>query len=465
MPPSDVSWVGFPNPPRCDGLGNPSSLIEQCRLVDCLQRDARRGTVLVMFAICLIVIMGLVALVIDGGLLRAEHIRVRAVTDAAALAGACQLYKNYANNNGADADGSAAKGALAIALDNGYANDGTKSTIVVNIPPATGKYAGLAGYVEVLITSKQDRYFSRIWSPDPLYVRARTVARGAWVPFAAGVLSLDLNDKGAVSVKGNGAFNSSGPVYINSNSSTALSVSGGGIFKAPSVDITGGYGGSGITGTVTTGVHPTPDPLAYLPAPGEPGAPPVPPPGSIIKTSLGGSNYQYDLYPGTYNSLPTFNSGDKVVFHQASSNANGGIFYLASGGLSSKGALVMAAGETGGLMIYNAGAGSGNTISISGNSSSSVTLGPRTDGPYTGIVLFQSRTLTGDLTITGNGIFNVAGTIYAPAARIHVTGNGATSGVGSQWITRELYLAGNGSIDVTYSNTTVARTRIIAIVE
>lgn len=125
----------------------------------------------------------------------------------------------------------------------------------------------------------------------------------------------------------------------------------------------------------------------------------------------------------------------------------------------------MATGETGGVMIYNAGTGSGNTISISGNPSSNVTLSHRTDGPYTGLVLFQSRTSTGDLSITGNGAFNLAGTIYTPAVRISITGNGSSSDIGSQWICRELYLAGNGSVNITYSGTTVARTRIIAIME
>jgi hypothetical protein len=427
----------------------------------------RRGTVLVMFAVCSIMLIGLVALVIDGGLLQAERIRVQAIADAAALAGACQLYRNYPTDGGLDADGSAASGARAIAADNGLANDGTLSTVAVNIPPASGLYAGLAGYVEVIITARQGRYFSNIWSSDQLYVRARTVARGAWVPFNASILLLDEGDKGAVSVQGNGAFTSSGATaYINSNSPSALAVSGGGTFQVAAVDITGGYSGNGVTGTVTTGVHPMPDPLAYLPAPGEVGGPPIPTAQTAIATSLGGGKFQYDLYPGAYSSLPTFNNGDKVIFHQASSNGNGGIFYLSAGGLTSQSAqLIMAAGETGGVVIFNAGTGSGNTISITGNANSSVTLSPRTDGPYTGLALFQSRTATGDLSIAGSGDFNLSGTIYAPAALIKVTGNGSASGIGSQWIGRELHLSGNGSIDITYSAATVARTRIIAIVE
>jgi len=440
----------------------------RCNWQECRQGNARRpGTVLVLFSVCLIVIMGFVALVIDGGLLRAEHVRVQAVADAAALAAAGQLYRDYAKDNGSDPNGAAVAEARALAANHHYSNDGVESTVTVNIPPTSGLYAGKAGYVEVLITSRQGRCFSNVWSSDPIYVRARSVARGAWVPFSASILLLDLDDKGAVSVKGNGALTSLGaPAIINSNSPSALSVSGGGTFDVPSVHITGSYSGNGITGTITTGVHPTPDPLAYLPAPGEVGAPPIPSAGAIVKTSLGGGSYQYDIYPGAYSNLPSFSSGDKVVFHQASSNSNNGIFYVNSGGLNSSSAqIVMAGGETGGLMIYTAGTGSGNTINITGNSNSSVTLGPRTDGPYAGVVLFQSRTLTGDLSISGNGAFNVSGTIYAAAARLHVTGNGAASSIGSQWIGRNLYLAGNGSVNITYATTSVARARIVALME
>src|ERR1022692_167606 len=114
----------------------------RCFLPENLRTDSRRpGTVLVMFTVCLIAIMGLVALVIDGGLLRAEQIRIQAVADSAALAGASQLYQNYSTSNGKDTNGSAAKDALAIAADNGYANDGINFTVVVNIPPASGQYA------------------------------------------------------------------------------------------------------------------------------------------------------------------------------------------------------------------------------------------------------------------------------------------------------------------------------------
>jgi len=432
-----------------------------------LPGQARRpGTVLVMFAVCSIMLIGLVALVIDGGLAQAERIRVQAIADAAALAGACQLYRNYPTDGGLDVDGSAASGARAIAADNGLTNDGTLSTVVVNIPPASGLYAGLAGYVEVVITARQGRYFSNIWSSGALYVRARTVARGAWVPFAASLLALDPSFNGAVNVQGNGSITGTGAQgYINSNSSSALTTGSNGTVHLSAVDVTGGTSGGGISGTVTTGVHPMPDPLAYLPAPGETGGPAIPSAQTVITTSLGGGVFQYDLYPGAYAGLPTFGSNNKVIFHQASSNSNGGIFYLSSGGFHSTQnvQLSMAAGETGGLMIYNAGTGAGDTISIAGNGS--VSLGRRTEGPYAGMVLFQSRASTGDVSIAGNGSFSVTGTVYTPAARLNLSGNGSAAVIGSQWIGKRLYLSGNGSLKFNYSSTTVARTRIIAIME
>jgi hypothetical protein len=429
--------------------------------------ERRAGTVLVMFTVCLTAIMGLMALVIDGGLIRAEQIRVQAVADAAALAGARQLYQQYSTDHGKDTSGDAGKDALTIAAENGYSNDGTNSTVQVNIPPTSGQYAGVAGYIEILITSRLDRCFSNVWSSVSVCVRARSVARGAWVPFSASILLLDLGDKGAVSVKSGGLLTSTGaPAYVNSNSASALSVSGGGTFAVPAMNITGSYSGSGVTGTITIGVHPTPDPLAYLPAPGEVGGPSLPTAGAVVKTSLGDSKYQYDLYPGTFDSLPGFNNGDKLVFHQASSNANGGIYYLTGSGLKSQGARVaMANSESGGVMIYLAGTGSGNMFNLAGGSDSSVSLRARTDGPYSGLLLFQSRSLSGDLIIAGNGVFDLSGTIYAPAARLYVTGNGATSSIGSQWIGRNLFLTGAGGINIAYTGATVARTRIVAVME
>ncbi len=242
---------------------------------------------------------------------------------------------------------------------------------------------------------------------------------------------------------------------------------GNGTLKAPEFDITGGYvvSGSGqmltspVANNILTGVHPTPDPLAYLPEPTQP------PAGTMTKTSLGQGNTQYTLTPGSYSNLPNFGSGDVVIFQQASAG-NGGIYYLTAGGLNSQGAsLTMDPNTTGGIMIYNAGTGTNDKINITGNSSGTVNLSPLTNGPYTGLTIFQARDASEDVQIAGNGNFTIYGTFYASDALLKITGNGAVSNIGSQYVSLDLSLSGNGNVAITWTGQLLARTRIITLVE
>jgi hypothetical protein len=78
---------------------------------------------------------------------------------------------------------------------------------------------------------------------------------------------------------------------------------------------------------------------------------------------------------------------------------------------------------------------------------------------------FQNRSGYQEIHIEGNGNFNIKGTIYGAAAELQVTGNGALSNIGSQYVTRELAISGNGNVGITWNGPEVARTRIITLVE
>src|SRR5262245_61293253 len=126
----------------------------------------RPGAVLVLVLICLTALMAVVAVAIDGGVLLSEKRHAQATADAAALAGAADLYKDLAANAGVDSGGTAKSSALAVAADNGYSNDGTTSTVEVRLcgntylgGPNKGK-AIPAGYIEVTVTYHHARYFS-----------------------------------------------------------------------------------------------------------------------------------------------------------------------------------------------------------------------------------------------------------------------------------------------------------------
>src|SRR5271166_5538254 len=93
---------------------------------------SRRGAVLAWLVASLGVVIAVVAIGMDGGRLMDGRRSARAAADAAALAAAADLYANYATNQGTDPLGTARQAALNSAAANGYANDGTTSTVTVN---------------------------------------------------------------------------------------------------------------------------------------------------------------------------------------------------------------------------------------------------------------------------------------------------------------------------------------------
>ena len=140
----------------------------------------RKGAVMVITAVSLILLLGVTALAVDAGRLYRERRNTQAAADAAADAAGIALYATHAKFRGRDGDGTARASALELASGNGYA----ASTVTVNIPPASGSFAGQLGYVEVIIDAPITRTFSSIFGKGDLIVTTR-VPRGGPDPSAA----------------------------------------------------------------------------------------------------------------------------------------------------------------------------------------------------------------------------------------------------------------------------------------
>jgi hypothetical protein len=132
---------------------------------------------------------------------------------------------------------------------------------------------------------------------------------------------------------------------------------------------------------------------------------------------------------------------------------------------------------TGGMMIYNNPLSGANSegVQITGNSAGTVNLSAMTDGPYQGIMIWQNRSAPQTMSLQGNGLFNMTGTLYAAGALLSITGNGGQyaaadgtigsgSAIGSQYISLDLNIGGNGNIHLAYPGQT-APTRILTLVE
>jgi hypothetical protein len=434
------------------------------------QSEPRRGHTVVLVAVCLIPITGIVAVVVEGGLLMSDRRQAQRAADNAALAAATDLFTNWNKNAGADPKGTASQSAVTTAAGNGFNNDGTDSTVTVNIPPKSGTFVGQKGYAEVLVKYNQPRFFSRIWSSSAVQVSARAVARGTYTPASPGILVLDQTDNNTLNVtaSGNVTVTNGGAIDVDSKSANGgATCTNTGNIVADTINLSDGkYNSSNsgtLIGTINYNQPPTPDPLASLPEPSQPGYPTLP---SSVLTLLG-SNYTtnngvndsgnkgntIDLYPGYYAGIKV-TGNDQIVLHD--DNGSPGIYYIGSQGLS----ISNAGGITGSnVMIYSAGTGS---ISLTG--SGSMSLSPPTSGTYQGITLFQERTSNKQISITGQGNMEMSGTFYAAAAKVSITGSGGyNNNIGSQWIAYQLYVTGSGSFSVNYSGlaTPVRRIQLV----
>lgn len=418
-------------------------------------RQVRRGTVAVLTALCLMAVMGFAALAIDAGLLHNDLRAAQAAADAAALAAASNLFANYPSNQGSDASGSAAAEAKAAAAANGFNNDGTTNAVVVNIPPQSGDHVGLAGYAEVIITQYQQRGFSAIWSSDALPVRARAVARGQWAASNIGILVLDPISSGALTDNGSGAASTTGKILVDSNSPTGAVSTGGGSLTAPEFDLSGvpGWstsGGGTFIGPILSGQVPTPDPLFYLPEP-DPSTLPVQ---STKQVKLENSG-SLSLEPGVYQGGIKVTGGNLTLAP--------GIYYMQGGGFSFSGTGDLSAA---GVMIVNAPADkntNNDVLSITGNGA--IDVSPMTTTIYAGISLWQTRTSTNTVTVSGGGPGSaMSGTFYAQHGLLKVAG-GEGAGVGSQYISWNLDITGSAGMNIQYNPATAAPARLLQLVE
>jgi Flp pilus assembly protein TadG len=404
----------------------------------------RKGVVAVLVAICLTVLLGFVAIALDGGLLMDNRRRVQAAADVAALAAAESLYLNWRTNQGLDPSGVAAAMAQANAQANGFTD------VTVNIPPLSGYFTGQAGYAEVIVNYDQPRYFSTIWGTTSTRVTGRAVGRGMWASNKMGILVLNPTASGSLTNTGGGSVTVVGvPTIIDSNSPTAGVTTGNGTVVS-TIDVTGvpGVSGPGWPGPVNSGQTPVPDPLAYIPEPN--------PNNMIVQskhpTHVSSTTTTY-LQPGVY-------QGGIQVTGQGSVVMAPGIYYMDGGGFSFTGqGNLLAAG----VMIYNAPQKSNDIVNIQGLGS--IDFSPPTDGIYKGIALFQERSSANTMAVSGNGASEMYGTFYTAGGTLSVTGNGGNQTIGSQYISYNLTLSGNGNFYVNWNVNTTANGRILGLVE
>jgi Flp pilus assembly protein TadG len=441
--------------------------------------SSRRAGVMPLAALSFALLVSVVALVVDGGTLMEDRRHVQAAADAAALAGAADVFYNYITNQGADPGGTAQTSALDTAAANGFNNDGVSSVVTVSIFPQNyqaGPNAGKPlppGYVEVIVQHNASRLFSGVFGTAAIPVRARAVARGRWGPGSDAIMLLNLQASGALNSTSSSNLIINGGLAVNSSSPTALRLSSGavlasqfnlnkasGSLSGPVLSLLSGLGGT--SPTINYGA-PMPDPLRYLPDPD-----PVALGLALQGTNLHISSGIRNLHPGIYFGGITASGGAVAILH-ANSNGTPGIYFLQGGGLTVSGpSIVMTApGETAGVMIYNDWKSSSDAITLSG--SGALIIHPPAFGLYQGMSIFQKRGTVNSaappITISGSGAMNLTGTVYAPYANVTLSGSAGVDVLGGQIIADTMTLTGKAAISINRGSDPIANTRMLGLVE
>lgn len=411
------------------------------------RRAPRRGAVLAQVVLSMTVLMGIAAVALDGGLLVAQRRQIQAAADAAALAAAADLFKNWNTGNGLDSGGTAAKSARAASSASGYTDDsGVTTSVTVHIPPTSGDHVGVAGYAEVTITYNQVRFFSSIWGTAKIPISARAVARGV---LTAGSASPNNNigmlvkgtEASTVNMNGKPGLDMPGRVFAVESTNSAFSTAGknaeitAGSFVFAARNTPSQIGNPPtLNGPSPTYSTVTSDPLTstFSTAPSSSGL--------LSQTYSGGS---VTINPGIYTGVLNIGNSNVIM--------NPGIYYLKPDAGGNAGISMSGNGSldgTSGVFIYVApGAGS---MSISNNGNGTISLNPINAGPYKGISIYVDKGWTpanSTLDLGGTTGANVYGTVYAPTSSLLLHGTPGAN-TGSQLIIDNVTMKGNASAGV-----------------
>jgi Flp pilus assembly protein TadG len=395
------------------------------------------GQTLVFVAVSLSFILGVVGMATDVGTLLHAKRDLQNAADSAAIAGAVE------EDISAVAANVQAAGQRA-STQNGITNGSNGAVVTINTPPASGPHAGVAGYVEAIVSQSEPMFFARLFKQNSLTVSARAVAfNGATNNGCMTALHPTASD----TIHLEGSFNVDAPgcsVVDDSNASDALVFTGGGgTLTAGSVGVVGGA--TGQTGDSSpapvTGIAPVSDPLANLPAPTyNPASCTAAPAGTTWGPATAGGTVCYSGDIKVQNNV-TMNPG--VYVFPGTLDFNGG------GSLTGTGVTLYFPGPNG-------------TLGGSGNGNTTLNLTAPTSGTYNGILIYQDRSDTNTGELNGTPIANMTGIIYMPDAELEISGNSTVS-LDTDLIIGSLYDKGNATINITNYNKSVPNPPLTAI--
>lgn len=369
-----------------------------------------RGSILVMTALALVMLLGIAALSIDASFMYDKRNRLYAAADAAAKSVAVELLRQSQTGGITQTAMNAFADQQVAAHQFTPARSGGTTSVVVRKCSDVGATCSVAltpaaNYVEVVVSESTSTFFGKFLGRNSFLPGARAVA--GWSIGTDCVVALGQPPyTGTTRLTFNGgSVNATGcNIAVNGDMSSSASP-----LTAASVNVTGRYNGSSsCSGIVHCGVPPTSDPLAYLAAPSLPPGP---------CTNLNVASGTWNLLPGCYSQFKVRGSSTTVNLNPDASS----VYYFT--GAVTPYAIDLDQGvriNANGVMLYI----QNGRISIGENDNPVFTLNAPTSGQYQGISLFQARGNQAAADFTSDATYNLSGAFYLPDAPITFSNDG-----------------------------------------
>jgi putative Flp pilus-assembly TadE/G-like protein len=421
---------------------------------------SERGSVAIVVALSLTLLLAFAALVVDVGLNWAARTSAQTAADSAALAGASTLLL----------DGPAAAfETVETFLSNnqvtppaaGWADDGVVSNGEVvcwtmpNAPPNPPPGPGLncpdgSNALQVITPPINVQYaFAPILGRASNSIKATAAAgAGPAAPNNCVLCLLEPNLDSALAVTSDGDVDvDGGGIVVNSAHPTAAAVlSGGGDVSANQIRVIGGVdddpGGGQFSPPPELGGPTVADPLADLPTPDTWAALSCCSGPQVIVSDTTLSQGVFDSISVSGNATLTLEPGVYVLTDPL------GLSITGNGRVVGNGVTIYLACS--GYPAPCAGPGASLSLALNGHYGASAP----TSGKYAGLTIFSDRGNTAPMVVANNAELNLNGALYAASAPLTLTSTLTSSPgllVNGLLVVGTLLLDGDGSVDVNYN--------------
>lgn len=407
----------------------------------------QRGQAALFATLTMVPVLGMIGLVVDAGYGHMQKEAAQTAAQAAAIGGimAAKGSSNYTCGSGVTCQGATAcpstlntptnaiQAACLYAQQNGFTNGGNQTvSIAANTSSSPVSGTSPSYWMTATVTQRMPLTFLSVLGQQWVTVSANSTAAIFGASSGGGCVYVMESTGIGISMAG-GGINSNCGVYVNSNSSNAVLSSGGAIATTGTAktNIVGGWTHSG--GTIS------PSPILGAATQSDPFSAVTAPSAGTTKSGVSLSSGSQTIDPGTYTGAISVSGGTLTL--------NPGLYYLQAG-LSISGGAIQSSGT--GVTFYV----QGGSFNMSGGT---ITLNAPTSGTWQGILIFQSRTNSGGLNLSG-GTQTYSGAIYAIDSALSISGgtyNNTTFVVNNINISGGNTFTVNGAAQTAYTSATV----------